>query len=263
MELHLAGKTVLVSAGSMGIGRAAAEEFIKEGCKVAICSSSEENLIKTVTEIKNSLGVEPVWSICDINKPNDIESTVKIVNNNFGDIDIMVNNCGGPTPGYFDELDDKDWEAAVDQVLLSAVRFTRLVLPPMKRKCWGRIVNVTSLSVKQPIDNLILSNSLRSSVTAFAKTLSNEVGKDNITINNVAPGYTLTSRLYELAVSRARERGESHEHVLASMAADVPMKRLARPDEVASLIVYLASEQAGYITGTTIQVDGGLIRSTY
>ncbi len=263
MEFHLAGKTVLVSAGSMGIGRAAAEEFIKEGCKVAICSSNEKNLIKTVSEIKKSLGVEPVWSVCDINKPNDIESTIKIVNNNFGDIDIMVNNCGGPTPGYFDELDDKHWEDAVYQVLLSAVRFTRLVLPGMKRKGWGRIVNVTSISVKQPIDNLILSNSLRSSVTAFAKTLSNEVGKDNITINNVAPGYTLTSRLYELAVSRARERGESHEHVLASMAADVPMKRLARPDEVASLIVYLASEQAGYITGTTIPVDGGLIKSTY
>ena len=133
----------------------------------------------------------------------------------------------------------------------------------MKANNWGRIINVTSLSVKQPIDNLLLSNSLRSAVTALAKTLSTQVGKDNITVNNVAPGYTLTSRLYELAVAKAKERGESHEHVLASMAAEVPMRRLARPDEVASLIVYLASEQAGYITGSTIAVDGGLIKSTY
>jgi 3-oxoacyl-[acyl-carrier protein] reductase len=133
----------------------------------------------------------------------------------------------------------------------------------MKKNGWGRIINTTSISVKQPINNLILSNSLRNAVTAFAKTLSNEVGKHNITINNVAPGYTLTARLYELAVARAKERKESHEQVLAAMAAEVPMKRLARPDEIASLIVYLASEQAGYITGTTIQVDGGLIKSTY
>ena len=133
----------------------------------------------------------------------------------------------------------------------------------MQKKNWGRIINITSLSVKQPVDNLILSNSLRNAVTAFAKTLSNQVGKYNITVNNVAPGYTLTARLYELAVARAKNSKESHEHVLASMANDVPMKRLARPDEVASLIVYLASEQAGYITGTTIGVDGGVTKSTY
>jgi 3-oxoacyl-[acyl-carrier protein] reductase len=263
MDLHLKGKTVLITAASKGIGRATAEEFIKEECKVAICSSNEQNLMKAISEIKNSLGVEPLWVICDINKPAEIENTVKVVNNNFGDVDILVNNCGGPSPGYFDEMEDNNWEEAFEQVLLSTVRFIRLVLPGMKGKNWGRIINLTSLSVKQPIDNLILSNSLRSSVTALSKTLSNEVGKDNITINCVAPGYTLTARLYELAVSRAKERGESHEHVLASMAAEVPLKRLARPDEIASLIVYLASEQAGYITGTTIQVDGGVIRSTY
>ena len=263
MDLQLEGKTVLISAASMGIGRAAAEEFVKEGCKVAICSSNQQNLVKAVSEIKNSYDFEPLWTVCDINKPGDIENAVRIVNDNFGDIDILVNNCGGPAPGYFDELDDKDWADAVDQVLMSAIRFTRSVLPGMRRKNWGRIINITSLSVKQPVQNLILSNSLRSAVTAFAKTLSNEIGKDNITINNVAPGYTLTARLYELAVTRAKERGESHEHVLASMAADVPMKRLARPDEIASLIVFLASEQAGYITGTTIQVDGGVIKSTY
>ncbi len=263
MDLQLTGKTALVTAASLGIGRATAELLIKEGCKVAICSRNKQNLIKTAEEIKALYNIEPLWEVCDINRTSDIENVVKVVNDNFGDIDILVNNCGGPVPGFFESLLDENWEYAFEQVLMSSVRFARLVLPGMQKKNWGRIINITSLSVKQPVDNLILSNSFRSAVTAFAKTLSNHVGKYNITINNVAPGYTLTARLYELAVSKSKLSGESHEHVLASMANDVPMKRLARPDEVASLIVYLASEQAGYITGTTIGVDGGIIKSTY
>ena len=247
----------------MGIGRAAVDEFVKEGCKVAMCSSSKDNLLKAVDEIKKIYSVDAFWTVCDINKPAEIEKTVKLVEENYGTIDILVNNCGGPTPGYFENLSDDEWQYAFDQVLMSAVRFTRLVLPGMKNKHWGRVINVTSLSVKQPVDNLILSNSLRSAVTAMSKTLSNEYGKYNITFNNVAPGYTLTARLYELAVSRAKESGESHEHVLAQMANNVPMKRLARPDELGAYIVYLASEQAGYITGTTTQIDGGIIKSTY
>ena len=263
MDLHLKGKTVLVTASSLGIGRATAELFIKEGCKVAICARSRENLIKTINEIKALYNIEPVWDVCDINKQSDVENIVKLVQNNYGDIDILVNNCGGPKPGFFETLNDEDWSNGFEQVLMSAVRFTRLVLPGMEKKNWGRIINITSLSVKQPVDNLLLSNSFRSAVTAFAKTLGNQIGRHNITVNNVAPGYTLTARLYELAVSKAKQSGESHEHVLASMANEVPMKRLARPDEVASLVVYLASEQAGYITGTTIGVDGGIIKATY
>ncbi len=263
MDLNLKGKTVLVTASSLGIGRATAEMFIKEGCKVALCARNKDNLVKTIQEIKSLYNIEPLWEICDINKLPDIENVVKLVQSTYGDIDILVNNCGGPVPGFFESLKDEEWENAFDQVLMSAVRFARLVLPGMQKKNWGRIINITSLSVKQPVDNLILSNSFRSAVTAFAKTLSNQVGKHNITVNNVAPGYTLTARLYELAVSRAKLSGESHEHVLASMANDVPMKRLARPDEVASLVVYLASEYAGYITGTTIGIDGGIIKATY
>lgn len=263
MELNLTGKNVLVTAASMGIGRAAAEQFIKEGCNVAICSRNQDNLLKAVKEIKSLYNVEPLWVVCDINKLDDIENTFKVVTETLGNIDILVNNCGGPRAGFFEELNDSDWDFAFKQILMSAVRFTRLVLPGMKEKKWGRIINVTSLSVKQPVDNLILSNSLRSAVTAFAKTLSNQVGKYNITINNVAPGYTLTSRIYELAVIRAKQLGVPHEEVLSSMANEVPMKRLASPEEVASLIVYLASEQAGYITGATISVDGGIIKATY
>ena len=263
MDYKIKGKTALVSASSKGIGRAIAELFIQEGCNVAICSTNEENLKRTAKEMKLKFGVEPLWVVCDIDKPEQIESAVNVVTQKFGTIDILVNNCGGPIPGYFETLSDENWEAAFDQVLMSVIRFTRLVLPGMKSKNWGRIINITSLSVKQPVDNLILSNSLRSAVTAFAKTLSNQVGKYNITVNNVAPGYTLTSRIHELAEVRAEHAGATKEKILELMSEEVPMKRLADPSEIASLVVYLASQQAGYITGSTIGVDGGAIRATY
>lgn len=263
MDLQIKGKTVLVTASSLGIGRAAAELFLKEGCRVVICSTNKENLITASKEIKAAINIEPFWVVCDLNKPADIENLYNVVKSHYGPIDILVNNCGGPSPGFFETFDDEDWNRGYEQVLMSVVRMIRLVLPDMKERNWGRIINITSISVKQPIDNLILSNTFRSAVTAMAKTLSNQVGKFNITVNNVAPGYTLTARLYELAVSRAKAAGESHEHVLASMATDVPMKRLARPDEVASMILYLASEQAAYVTGLTIPVDGGITRAAY
>ncbi|MBI5806956.1 MAG: SDR family oxidoreductase [Ignavibacteriales bacterium] len=263
MNLNINGKNVLVTASSTGIGKAVAEFFISEGCNVAISSSNKENLIKASNEIKSLYNTEPLWEVCDINNPKEIENLVQHVSSTFGSINILVNNCGGPIPGYFEDLEDKNWEDAFNQVLMSAVRFTRLVLPEMKKKNWGRVINITSLSVKQPVDNLILSNSLRSAVTAFAKTLSSQIGKYNITINNVAPGYTLTSRLYELAVARAKQLNISHEDVLVNMANEVPMKRLARPDEIAAMVAFLASEHAGYITGQTIVVDGGVIKSTY
>lgn len=263
MDLKLKNKVALVTASSKGIGKAVAELLIREGCKVTICSSNQMNIIEAAADIKQNTGVEPLWGVCNINIPEDISEIVKMTQSNYGEIDILVNNCGGPTPGTFDDLNDSNWKEAVDQVLLSNVRMTHEVLEGMKVKNWGRIINITSLSVKQPVDTLMLSNSLRSAVTGFAKTLSNDVGKYNITVNNVAPGYTLTSRLYELALVREKNTGVSHEKVLAEMASSVPMKRLASAEEIASMIVYLASEQAGYITGTTIQVDGGAIKSTY
>ncbi|MCB0730629.1 MAG: SDR family oxidoreductase, partial [Ignavibacteriae bacterium] len=155
------------------------------------------------------------------------------------------------------------WKQGFDQVLMSAVRFTRLVLPKMKAQKWGRIINITSISVKQPIDNLLLSNTFRSSVTAFSKTLSNQVGQFNITVNNVAPGLTLTGRLHELAEIRAKQAKVSKDEMLKKMAADIPLKRLAQPEEIASTVVYLASEIGGYINGQTIVVDGGFNKSTY
>lgn len=263
MDLHLKDKAVLVMASSSGIGKAAAELFMNEGCKVAICSHNRENLLKASQELKSKFNVEPLWIVCDINEPQDIADTIHDVRKSFGDLDILVNNCGGPVPGFFEDLYDDSWQDAFEQVLMSAIRFTRHVLPGMKAKNWGRIINITSLSVKQPVDNLILSNSLRSAVTGFAKTLSNQVGRYNITVNNVAPGFTLTPRLHELAETRAKLANTTPEKILELMSNEVPMKRLAQPEEVASMIVYLASEQAGFINGQTIAVDGGVIKSTY
>ena len=263
MDTGLKDKTVLITASSMGIGKAVAEMFAEEGCKIAISSRSKENLLSTAKELKEKYAIEPFWSVCDLNKQKDIENTFAAVNAQFGNIDILVNNCGGPVPGLFQQLDEEDWNNAYEQVLLSAVRFSRLVLPGMMGNHWGRIINLTSISVKQPVDNLILSNSLRAGVTGFTKSLSNEIARFNITVNNVAPGMTLTGRLYELAVVEAKEKGKSHEEILVEMSKRVPLNRLARPEEIASVVVFLASKQASYVTGVTIQVDGGYVKSVY
>ena len=263
MNFNLQNKVVLVTAASTGIGRAIAELFLNENSKVVICSSNIDKLKNTALEIKDKLNSEVLYHKCDINSFEDIEKTVSFVEDKFGSIDILVNNCGGPTPGFFETLSEENWDAAYEQVLKSAVRFTKLVLPKMKQNKWGRIINITSISVKQPIDNLLLSNALRSAVTAFAKTLSNQIGQYNITVNNVAPGLTLTGRLDELANVRANEAKITKEEMIIKMASDIPLKRLAKPEEIASAVVYLASELGGYVNGQTIVVDGGLNKSTY
>ncbi len=263
MDLGIKGKVALVTAASTGIGKAVAEALAVEGCNVAICARSKETLIETSRDIKTKFNIEPFWGVCDLNHQKDIENFYDAVKNHFGKVDILVNNCGGPVPGFFRDLSEEDWENAYKQVLLSVVRFSNLVIPKMIEQEWGRIVNITSIAVKQPVHNLMLSNSLRAGVTGFAKSLSNEFGNKNITVNNVAPGYTLTHRLYELAVSRAKTSGKSHEEILVDMAKNVPMNRLAGPEEIASTVVFLASQKASYITGTTIQVDGGSTKAIF
>ena len=259
--MEIQGKVALVLGASKGIGRAVAEELVAEGCYVGICSRSKDDLLEATGEIKSKYHSDVFWCVCDLNKLKDLESTFNHFTREFGQIDILVNNCGGPPAGYLNDLDDEKWQAAFEQVLLSAVRLSKLAVADMMKREWGRIINITSLTVKQPIDNLMLSNSLRTGLVGFAKTLSNEVGKYNITVNNVAPGYTLTNRLYELAVTKAKQSGKSHEEVLIEMAKEIPANRLGGPEEIAATVVFLASAKAGYITGTTLQVDGGLIKS--
>ena len=263
MDLKLNNKNVLVVAASSGIGRAVAELFLKENCNVTICSSNENKLKETTGELELLNNGKVFYSKCDINKIEDIDKIVEDAENKFGAIDILVNNCGGPVPGFFYDLTEENWQNGFEQVLMSAVRFTKLVLPNMKKNNFGRIINITSISVKQPIDNLLLSNSFRSAVTAFSKTLSNQIGSFNITVNNVAPGLTLTGRLDELAELRAKSANITKEEMLKKMASEIPLKRLASPEEIASAVVYLSSEIAGYITGQTLVVDGGFNKSTY
>ncbi len=263
MNLNIQTKSALITAASKGIGRAVAEALAAEGCRVAICSRDKSELNSTTDEIKKKYDADVMWAVCDIEKQKDIEQTYKAVLDQFGSIDILVNNCGGPSPGNFLDLDEHKWAAAFEQVLLSAVRFSTLVLPNMVMNEWGRIINITSLTVKQPQNNLLLSNTFRTGLIGFAKSISNEFAKYNITVNNIAPGFTLTSRLYELAVIRAKSSGLSHEDVLVEMAKEVPMNRLGSPEEVAALAAFLCSEQAGYITGNTIHVDGGLIKGLF
>lgn len=263
MDLGLSGKTALVTASSKGIGKAVAEELASEGCNVAICSRSKSDLEFLSEYLRKKYDVDIFWSVCDLNKPSDIENTYKAVVKEFGRIDILVNNCGGPAAGFFKDFSDEHWIEAFEQIFLSAVRFSNLVIQGMAERLWGRIINITSVAVKQPIDNLILSNSFRSGLIGFAKSLSNEFAKFNITVNNIAPGYTLTNRLYDLAVSQAKHSGLSHEEVLAEMAKQVPMNRLARPEEIGALVAYLCSNQAGYITGNTIHIDGGWVKGLF
>ena len=263
MNLGIKDKNVFITAASKGIGYATALAFLKEGCNVAICSSNNENLALAEKKLFNDTGKKVYTVKCDLNSKNDIIETVNKLNEKFGTVDILVNNCGGPAPGMFKDLTEENWEHAFQQVLMSAVRFSKLLLPGMQKNNWGRIINMTSLSVKQPVDNLMLSNSLRSGLIGWAKTLSNEYGHYNITVNNIAPGYTKTERLEELAEIRAEKSGKTKEMILNEMGASIPMQRLASPDETAALIAFLASEQAGYITGTTIPIDGGAIKSLF
>ncbi|MCH8325503.1 MAG: SDR family oxidoreductase [Bacteroidetes bacterium] len=260
MYLGISRKSALITAASKGIGRAIAEEFVAEGVKVAICSRNKEHLLKTSDEIKNKFGVEVLWCVCDLSKRKDIENTINVVNKEFDGIDILVNNCGGPPQGNFQDFEEDDWQNAIDQVFLSAITATKLVVPKMMEKEWGRIINITSITVKQPVDDLILSNAIRTGLVGLTKSLSNELGKYNITVNNVAPGYTLTNRVYEIAVSKAKEMNTSHEEILFEIAKSIPMNRLAAPEEIATLVVFLASMKASYITGCTIPVDGGFVK---
>jgi 3-oxoacyl-[acyl-carrier protein] reductase len=242
------------------LGKAVAWEFAREGAHVAICARGEEVLRATALEITVDTGGEVFPVVADVTKPEDIQQLVSAVEEHFGQVDILVNNAGGPPAGTFIDFDDKAWEAALRLNLMSTVRLCRAVLPGMRSRRWGRIVNITSVSVKQPIDGLILSSAARSGVVGMAKTLANECAAEGITVNNVCPGYTLTDRVKSLAEERARKEGKTVQKVIEDYAADIPARRLGQPEELAALVVFLASERAAYITGASIQVDGGYAR---
>ena len=263
MDLGLRGKVALVVAASRGLGKAAAMELSREGAHVAIVARTEAELQAAAEEIRRVAGNRVLALPADVSVAAEIEALGRAVEAEYGRVDILVNNAGGPRPGTFADMADEDWLSAVNLNLLSAIRLSRWVLPGMRQRRWGRIINMTSFSVKQPVPNLILSNVARVGVVSMAKTLSRQVAGEGITVNNVCPGYVMTDRLRNLAASNARTENKTPEEIIAGWESSIPAGRLGRPEELAALIAFLASERAAYITGTTIQVDGGLLQSLF
>lgn len=261
MDLGLKGKVALVAASSRGLGRAVANELAAEGADLVICARGEEALREAAGSIRSETGVTVLAVPTDLSDADAVDALVETALEEHGRVDILVTNAGGPPAGSFESHSMEAWRQAVRQLLESALRLTRGVLPGMKERGWGRILNVTSIAVKQPVDGLILSNSVRAAVTGFARTLANEVAPHGITVNNVLPGYTRTARVEELAGRIAERDGVSEADALARWEGEIPMGRLGRPREFAALVAFLASERASYITGTSIPVDGGWVRS--
>jgi 3-oxoacyl-[acyl-carrier protein] reductase len=259
MDTGLKGKVAIVCAASEGLGKAAAQALAAEGCRLAICSRRQEAVDRVAADLRRVSGVDVLAVEADLRAAAHISRLVDLTVREFGGLDVMVTNVGGPKPGLFDTLQDEDWQEAVQLLLMSAVRLSREAIPLMRRRGGGRIIHITSMAVKQPVAGLMLSNSIRAAVVGFSKTLSRELARDGITVNCVAPGYTRTQRVVKLNEASAHREGKSVEEIEHRLMVNIPMGRLGEPAELASAICYLASAQAAYITGTVIQVDGGSV----
>jgi 3-oxoacyl-[acyl-carrier protein] reductase len=260
MELGLKGRRALVCGASMGLGRAIAEALVTEGADVVINSRSPERLAAAAREITAATGSEVTVAPADLTDPEAVTGLVRAARTALGGVDILVTNTGGPPSGPFEDHTAEVWRSAIAQNFESVVNLVREVLPEMKERGWGRIINVTSISVKQPVGGLILSNALRAGVTGFAKTIANEAGPFGVTVNNVLPGVTRTERLAELAEAVSGRTGATPQSVYEAWQDEVPAGRLGEPEELGALAAFLASEKAAYITGQSIAVDGGWIK---
>jgi 3-oxoacyl-[acyl-carrier protein] reductase len=260
MDLGLKGKVALVAGASQGIGKATALLFAREGAKISICARGESALNAAVGTIGKENGGQVLAIVADMLEVEDIRKFVGETVKHFGRLDVVVTNAGGPPPGEFMKFTDDDWDRAFRTSFMSAMRLTREAVPHMRNAGGGRIINITSYAVKEPIAGLVLSNAVRSGVIGMAKTLSRELARDNILINNVCPGRIDTERAQKLNQARAERLRRPVEEIQREMAAEIPLGRYGTAEETANLIVFLASVRASYITGTTIQVDGGLVR---
>jgi len=260
VDTGLSGKVAFVAAASKGLGRAIADSLAAEGAALAICARGEAQLESARAELATRT-TAPVHAVAaDLATSEGIDRATRSVLERFGRVDVLVTNAGGPPVGVFESLDWAVWQRAVELTLRSAVEMTRAVLPGMRQRRWGRVLHITSLTVKQPIDGLMLSTSIRSAVTGFSRTLANEVAGDGITVNTLLPGFMNTERVVELNEATAAREGVAVDEVERRVRNQIPMRRIGEPRELAALATFLASEHASYITGQSIAVDGGWIR---
>ncbi len=261
MDLELKGKVAIVGGASKGLGRACADVLAQEGVQVTVCSRTEADLHQAAEEIRQNTGADVLEFPGDLDRHETIQALVAATVERFGGLDIMINNSGGPPLARAATADEDQWETAVQRSLLFFARMSREALPHLRRQGGGRIINILASTVYQPIPNLALSGATRMGVVAYAKSLSDEVGRDNILVNNVCPGSILSDRMLSNVTSRANELGIPVEEALAQRAAETALGRVGQPEELAHLVAFLASSKSSYITGTTILVDGGLVRS--
>ncbi len=261
MDLGLRGRVAIVAAASKGLGRAVAEELAREGAEIAICARTAADLEKAAAQIRSVGDREVFWKAVDVGKAEEVSRFVADVEERFGRVDICVTNTGGPPSKLFSATTNEDWRVWTDQLLMSTVYFAQETLPRMQKNQWGRFLTITSYSVKQPVEGLLLSNSLRAGVTGLVRTLANEYAAHGITVNNVCPGYTRTDRLDDLAGMMASRTGATPEEVFAGWRKLIPAGRLGTPEEFAAVVAFLASEKAGYVNGVSLTIDGGTTRS--
>jgi 3-oxoacyl-[acyl-carrier protein] reductase len=263
MDLGIKDRVAIVAAASKGLGKACAEGLAREGVRLAICARGEETLNRTAAQIRAETGVEVLAIPADVTGDGEIERVVEETARHYGQIDIMVTNAGGPPSTTFLNATPEDFRKAVELNLMSAVRFCKAVVPYMERQKWGRIVNIVSLAAKQPLEGLILSNTSRPGILGLAKTMSNELAGQGILVNSVCPGFVLTDRVATVTAGAARARGISEEEMLKISSSKIPLGRMGRPEELANVVVFLASERASYVSGAAIQVDGGQYAALY
>jgi 3-oxoacyl-[acyl-carrier protein] reductase len=261
MDLELKDKVAIVGGASKGLGRACAQVLAEEGSKVALCSRSRPDLDKAAREIRDTTGTDVLAFAGDLDRHDTIRDLIAATVDRFGRLDIMVNNSGGPPLARAHDATEEQWATAVQRSLLFFARMSREAVPHLRRQGGGRIINILASTVYQPIANLALSGVTRIGVVAFAKSLADEVGRDGILVNNVCPGSILSERMLSNVTARAKELGISVENALAQRAAETAVGRIGDPKEMAYLVAFLASGKSSYITGTTILVDGGLVRS--
>jgi len=254
MELGLKNKIAFVAASSQGLGKAVAMEMAKEGASVIICGRNKENLEQTKNEIEKNTKIKVLALAGDLSHTGERNEIIKKTLETYKKVDILITNTGGPPSGKFEDFKQEDWDKAYSNLLAGTVGLVNGFLPGMKEQRWGRIIAITSMAVKQPVNNLILSNSVRASVAGLMKTLANELGMFNITVNNVMPGYTETERLKSLIANNAS---------FASAKSEIPLGRFGTPEEFAAAVTFLASEPAAYITGVSLAVDGGWTKGLF